>query len=291
MNKVCGLNNIGNTCYMNSAIQLLLSCKVLVQVLSNYKFKSKILNDLKNIINQYKTNSVITPIIFKQIIENRYDKFKGGRQQDSHEFIILFLDILEEEFRKEDDNEIFGLKIKNMISSIFDTNCSSIVFCEKYNEKSKSKICDRVLSLSIPNIKEVNLNNCIENYTKIEKLSGESQWLYEKKNEYVDAYKRIHIKNLSKYLIIQLKRFTFFTNSLKDNRDVYMKENFEFNGKMYDLRSIIIHSGNTNGGHYVSIVKINDKWMLCNDSNVNEVMNIDQFLKKGYIYLYVKNNK
>ena len=60
------------------------------------------------------------------------------------------------------------------------------------------------------------------------------------------------------------------------------------NDKDYELRSIVYHSGNTSGGHYINIVKNNDKWYICNDSNISEVSNIDEFLKKGYIYLFVK---
>ena len=46
--------------------------------------------------------------------------------------------------------------------------------------------------------------------------------------------------------------------------------------------------GGANGGHYISIIKLDNKWFCCNDNSVNEINNITNFLKKGYTYLFVK---
>ena len=41
MDKLCGLNNIGNTCYLNSALQLLINCTVLSKFMLSFNFKSE----------------------------------------------------------------------------------------------------------------------------------------------------------------------------------------------------------------------------------------------------------
>lgn len=288
MEKLSGLNNIGNTCYMNSALQLLLNCKVLTQILLNYNLKSEILNNLKLFIKDYNKEGVSTPSTIKDIIQ-KYDKmFLGNKQQDAGEFLIKFLDIIEEEFKKEDNSNISGINLNDLISTIFDSNTTSIIFCDKYNEKSKNKDKVRILSLAIPNENNLNLSKCIDYYSKIEKLTDDAKWFYEKNNEYVDAYKRLYIRNLSKYLIIHLKRFTFFSNSMKDNREVCVDEQLTFRDKTYELRSIIYHMGGTNGGHYINLSKCKNIWYICDDSRVNKVDDIKKYLNKGYIYLFVK---
>ena len=70
-----------------------------------------------------------------------------------------------------------------------------------------------------------------------------------------------------------------------------INENIILNKDNYKLRSIVFHMGNTGGGHYISLVNKNNKWLLCNDSVISEISNISDYLNKGYIYLYAKEKK
>jgi len=38
---------------------------------------------------------------------------------------------------------------------------------------------------------------------------------------------------------------------------------------MYDLFGVVVHRGNQNSGHYVTNVKVNNKWFSCNDQHVS----------------------
>ena len=101
MDKLCGFNNIGNTCYLNSALQLLINCTVLTKFISSFNFKSEKLNEIKNFLQKYKSSNVISPIDIKNIVAQKDEKFAGFNQNDSHEFLILLLEIIENELKKE----------------------------------------------------------------------------------------------------------------------------------------------------------------------------------------------
>ena len=293
MDSLCGLKNIGNTCYMNSALQIIVNCTVLTKVILSNNFISPKLNIFKKFLMDYKNNITINPIAIKNLVGEKNNQFLNFQQHDSHEFLISLIEIIEEEFKNESEINpnpitINGIKLQNLTSSIFDTTVSSIIYSEETGEKSKTKVGEKILSLPISKNDNTTLENCIDLYSKIEKLSGTEQWLSQKENRYIDAYKRLYLKSLPKYLLLQLKRFTFFTNSNKNNKDVKAPINFIIRNNSYQLRGIIYHIGGANGGHYVSVIFYNNKWHLCDDNSVNEISNIDQFLNKGYIYLYVK---
>ena len=152
---ICGLKNLGNTCFMNSILQLLLHNKLFLLFTikkssdinfeyeyQNFLYQSSILrigdrerkrlklNDedevsikkseidkfinlalinklaelVKNIIE--KGNSSITPLSFKQVLDQKLTMFRGYQQHDSHEFLIQLLDCIVEETGIESEPEI-----------------------------------------------------------------------------------------------------------------------------------------------------------------------------------------
>lgn len=293
ISNTCGLNNIGNTCFMNSALQLLVNCTVLTKFILNNEFASKKLNCYKQFLKDYFSNKVITPNSVKLLVSGENSIFYGYEQQDAHEFLVFLLDIISEELKnenKENPKSVMGVEMSELIKVIFNTNITSIIYCEETDDKSKTKAGENILSLAIGTTKTT-FEDCIEKFQKIEQLTGDQKWFNDKDNKYYDAYKRLYIKSYPKYLIIHFKRFNFSGFSRKNNNEVEMNEKILLKNDVYRLRSIVFHMGNTGGGHYVSIVSKGDKWLLCNDSSVSEISNVGDYLNKGYIYLYAKDKK
>jgi ubiquitin carboxyl-terminal hydrolase 4/11/15 len=110
-----GLSNLGNTCYMNSALQCIRSVEELAVYFLSKRFKKEINNDnplgykgamanayagvLRGI---YESNggSSFSPIDFKKSLGKYQPLFSGYGQQDSQEFLSFLVDALHEDLNR-----------------------------------------------------------------------------------------------------------------------------------------------------------------------------------------------
>ena len=252
---IFGLSNLGNTCYLNSAVQLL--CL-------NQKFLK-----MENIGNN--PSQAIRKI--KNTLANISKRFAGFQQQDSGEALILLLEEYGKTFRLLKDyefTEITRVKCKLM-------RC---LHQEITNRKSNVLLLD---------INKETLDDCYCNLKNAVKLKGEEAWECPKCKTKLVASKRFYFENWSKYLIIGLKRFEYRgTRYVKNSKEIEIPLKWRHG---YELQGIIIHSGSINGGHYVCVGKKNNNWYLFNDSSVNKISSkrvLDNYLKNAYFLLYQK---
>ena len=110
-----GLGNLGNTCYMNSALQCVRSVEELTMyfIEDHYKRELNPSNPLahngdvaktyaKLLHEMYdpKVSSSFTPRNFKNIVGKYGPSFSGYQQQDSQEFLLFLLDGLQEDLNR-----------------------------------------------------------------------------------------------------------------------------------------------------------------------------------------------
>ena len=111
VNGICGLYNLGNTCYFNAALQCLAHTIPLIDYLALGEWKHHINADNKfgtqgraisafdSIVENIWTgkSSAVNPQELKSCISEKYKVFSGFRQQDSQELLVFLLDLLHED--------------------------------------------------------------------------------------------------------------------------------------------------------------------------------------------------
>ena len=305
-----GLNNIGNTCFINSVLQSLIFTRPLQNYLifSNHvekcKIKEKIcfLCEFSKFLRLFQKKKNLTPFFILKNIKLISKNLKIGRQEDAHEFLIYFLDVLERNFdyflKKNNKNFIVDDNKNNLIKNIFEGELKSEVQCLKC--KNYSKTNEKFITLSLDSNSN-SIEKCLSNFFKSENLINENKIFCEKCKKKNDSKKKFFIKILPNILIIHLKRFDNFGRKIQKNiknlKEIDLN-NFTLNegkknGTKFKLYSILVHSGFfSSSGHYFTFLNKNNKnWVEMNDNfvqfvNENYVMN-----QNGYLFFYEKINE
>lgn len=287
-----GLNNIGNTCYMNAALQLVANNNDLISYFVSNNFTNTNLNIVKNFLVKYKsTENSFAPKELKAVVGNRNKIFGGYMQNDSHEFLIFLFDIIEESLKEEFNHGDSFSKDKpvNKIANLFDHKLVSTLKCKIKNcdNISKNISFNRFLSLEIPSGVNITLDDCYRFFKSREKLEEDERWFCDKCKKKRISSKRLEIDTWPKHMFIQLKRFNARSSGRVTKNNTFIDIPFEWRHN-YILNGFIIHSGGVGGGHYISVFCVNNIWILFDDRRTNE-LSLEQVKKMAacaYILYY-----
>jgi ubiquitin C-terminal hydrolase len=272
-----GFINIGNTCYLNSGLQMLLNIPEFCKMIIKNKRISKNMKYISKFIETYNNDQIgsISPIEIKKMLEERNDIFEGTQQQDSAEFLIFFFDLIDSDIKN------------NILYNNFGINTTTITKCKILNCLNVSTYNENRLFLILDINENFNtLDDCYRNYKLREKLDGDNKYYCEKCKKKRIASKRTEINKWPKNIIINLKRFeqTMY-GSRKNDQEIECPYDWRHG---YKLVGGVYHSGGLNSGHYIYFGKKKHSWYYISDSNISEVgiSKINQIKDNAYLLHY-----
>lgn len=245
---LCGLSNLGNTCFLNTVVQCLTYTPKLSQILkANLSNKDNVDTlitrewiELQNILHS--NASIVTPTRFVKIVHfvaksKKMLMFSGYTQNDTSEFLFFLFDSFHASISRS-----VKINVNQKYKSIYQDEKLIDACCEwmqsnYHNDYSELKIEFNgiqvyrmydtygkhiqdniesffILHLPIPEKPNNTIYDCLDLYTVDEHLKGDDMWYNSNTKTKMEVTRKLFFFSLPSILIIDLKRFN---NQLKKN--------------------------------------------------------------------------
>ncbi|CAD7937557.1 unnamed protein product [Amoebophrya sp. A25] len=238
-----GLRNLGNTCFLNSSIQCLLSIPPLQDFFRsafserdlnerNAPLKGKLAREFHALLDEARrarSGAVLSPAGLRQLIIRYAPQFSGYSQQDSHEVLRFLLDGLHEDLNRvrtkpkyQEMKDIKGESVdsaaarwwdysqscgNSVITDIFGGQLMNETYCGACGHKSWTFDVFLDLSLPIASTRSCDVVDCFRRFTEREQLDVNDYRCENCKNSRKIS-KRLSIYKPPRVLVVHLKRFS-----------------------------------------------------------------------------------
>jgi ubiquitin carboxyl-terminal hydrolase 8 len=239
-----GLANLGNTCFINSCMQVLSHTYELNNFLNEESYKKKLQQKYDSVLLlewdnlrklMWTSNCIVSPGKFIKTIQKiaqikEMNMFTGFSQNDLPEFLLFVIDCFHTSLSREikmtisgnPENETDKVAIQcfEMIKKMYSKEYSEIwnlfyaVHVSEITDLASGKQLKItpepyfMIDLPIPtDYKSPSLIDCFEHYVNGEILEGENAWFNEETKQKTDIRKKIQFWSFPSILVIDLKRF------------------------------------------------------------------------------------
>ena len=291
----CGLDNLGNTCYMASVLQVLYAnCAIRfrLQIAATHLLRNgsptvrspaTILDQLAILFENMHSSldSALSPHIFHSLLPS---PFCSTNQQDAAEFIHILFDKLAD----------YSLTTEIQMQTL------TTMTCDKCKTPKITRDVELVLDIPLPSdTAPTNLQTLVDSALSPELMIGvgfKCDKCFDTHGA-SDATKTYSVAIPPPTLLLSMKRFAFDSQrhtATKILTHVTVPHHLILpvlgsHGATYKLRAVIAHNGNSAQiGHYIALLHFDERAFVFDDANVhNETINNP--LTTPYVCMYCRS--
>jgi len=314
-----GYVNLGNTCFLNTALQILASCSKFQEHLSVLDVPQNTTeNPSQEFLREYLifhrlSKTVASPAKLIQHLGKLFNQYNSYEQEDTNECILRIIDIIENALLPTRRRKIkpsppiirngmspadvlrcfshYAWKVsmynKSIATSIFYGQMRTVITCRSCKQERNSFIDFN----NLPIIGCRDVQTGIKNAQQLEYLDGIE---CEKCKAHTKIKKQTIIWKLPKILLFlfPIKDLEVVSRVLKLSDNMHQDpNNISIKIKKYELKAIGCHEGSSiDRGHYYSYVKYSDNWFLANDEFITKVDVPSNLDHKIYSLMYERTD-
>ena len=303
-----GIVNVGNSCYLNSVLQVLANVEAIRESYCPAPPEPRLASSFGEVICEMTTASAspvgsrfILDLRSAMVIKDTDKKYTGTNQEDAAECFNHLVDALYEEnctsamkktltktipIDPEEtltawSNRIWKVRSEgcryNLMRDLFETQILATLTCKRCGETrytmSSSWLVDMAV-VSQQGKRLTSLREMFSDYAKESEVEIKCQHCGDQNTPHT---KKDRIFRFPNVLVIHMSRFQYrgkasekLTHAI-DFPASFKTRDQEEGSADYDLASTIHHSGSAGGGHYTATVKANGDWWKCDDERVNKI--------------------
>lgn len=306
-----GLENLGNTCFLNSVLQCLTYTEPLAAYLQSGKHQvtcrkagfCALCAIQKHVSRALQSSG--RSLAPKDLVSNLRcisRTFRNSRQEDAHEYMVNLLESMHKCCLPTGvPSESQSAYDRSLVHKIFGGRLRSQVKCMQCNYCSNK--FDPFLDLSLEILKADTLYKAFANFTAKEQLDGGAkQYQCQQCKQKVKALKQLTIHKAPHVLTVHLKRFGSHMSGQKIDKKIQFGSTLDlkpfvtgpYDGDLkYTLYGVLVHAGwSTHSGHYYCFVRTSSgMWYSLDDNRVIQVSEKKVFEQKAYMLFYFRDRK